>query len=99
MEGIVIFTVEPSCVIVVAIGGDGWSTVRSEAVSLSFSSAILNTMRTFCAPGCKVPCQLPVIFWACNALPSNAARAIIHNVNFFIGDLLFPALIKSLLIK
>jgi hypothetical protein len=37
---------------------------------------------------------LPVIFWACNALPSNAARAIIHNVNFFIGDLLFPGLTK-----
>src|SRR5580698_10682455 len=86
MQGIVIFTVEPSRAIVVAIGGDGWSTVRSVACSLSFSSAILNTMRTFCGPASNVPCQLPVIFWASSALPSNAARAIIHKVNFFIDD-------------
>ena len=96
MPGIVIFTVEPSRVIVVAKGGDGWSTMWSVAISLSFSSAILNTMRTFCWPACNVPCQLPVIFWACNALPSNAAKAIIHKVNFFIGDLLFPALINMM---
>ena len=95
MAGMVIFTVEPSRVIVVAIGGDGWSTVRSVAFSLSFSSAILNTMRTFCWPACNVPCQLPVIFWACNALPGNAARAIIHKVNFFIGDLLFLTLLNK----
>jgi hypothetical protein len=43
MEGIVIFTVAPSRVMVIAIGGAGWSTVRSVACSLPFSSAILNT--------------------------------------------------------
>jgi hypothetical protein len=43
-------------------------------------------MRTFCVPAGNVLCQLPVIFWASSAPPCNAARAIIHNINFFIGD-------------
>jgi hypothetical protein len=52
-------------------------------------------MRTFCGPACNMPCQLPAIFWACNPLPSNAARAIIHNVAFFIGDLLLRPLVNK----
>jgi hypothetical protein len=33
------------------------------------------------------------MFWACSALPCNAASATIHNVSFFIGDSCF-SLIK-----
>jgi len=61
----------------------------SEAVSLSFSSAILNTMRTFCRARLQSALQLPVIFWACTRFPATAES---HHPQrqLFIGDSCFP---------
>jgi hypothetical protein len=55
------------------------------AFNLSSSKEILNTIRSFRGPASNVPCQLPVMFWACKTLPDNIAKAIMHNVNFFIA--------------
>src|SRR5512142_1102042 len=88
-----IFMVEPFRVnVVTGIAGDRWSMLYMIAVSLSASVVeILNTVRRPCGPACKVPCHVPVMFWA-NAWendppPDASVRAKIDSIHFFMGDL------------
>src|SRR5271169_163942 len=90
MPAIVIFMIEPS--LVNALAGMGcppaWSMLYMTPFGLSSSKEILITIRRSRGPALSVPCHAPVIFWACNALAGNVARAINHSSNFFMRDLL-----------
>jgi hypothetical protein len=64
-----------------------WASVNDGVLGGDWAMRDLKHEQTFRWPTSNVRCQLPVIFWACSPPPCTAARAIIHNVNFFIGDL------------